>query len=186
MKLTFPAPLVAVASVAALLLVGLHWNPGLAASPSGGKTLPEFVLPEVRDPGSEFRSEELVGEPALLNVWASWCPPCLAELPLLISVTDEVRIYGLNYKREDAVQWLERNGNAFIKSGHDPEGEVTRKFGIYDVPETFVIDRNGRIVHRHIGPISVREWAHTTFRPMVQQLQKAPEREPRGRGTSRA
>lgn len=176
MKSAFSTTLVAVASVAALLLVGLHRDSGFAASPTEGKPLPEFVLPEVRDPGSEFRSEELVGEPALLNVWASWCPPCLAELPLLISVTDEVRLFGLNYKdkRGDAVKWLERNGNAFIKSGHDPEGTVARKFGIYGVPETFVIDRNGRIVHRHTGPISVREWAHT-FRLMVQQLQKAPE-----------
>ena len=176
MNIAFSAPLVAVASVAALLLIGLHRDPGLAASPSDGKPLPEFVLPEVRDPSREFRTEEFAGEPALLNVWASWCPPCLAELPLLISVTDEVRIYGLNYKdkRADAVQWLERNGNPFIKSGHDPEGEVARKFGIYGVPETFVIDRNGRIVHRHTGPISVREWAHV-FRPLVQQLQKAPE-----------
>ena len=172
MKSTLPATLVAVASIATLFLVGLHRDPGFAASPSEGKPLPEFVLPAVRDPGSDFRSEELVGEPALLNVWASWCPPCLAELPLLISVTDEVRIYGLNYKdkREDAVKWLERNGNAFIKSGHDPEGEVARKFGIYGVPETFVIDRSGRIVHRHTGPISVREWAHV-FRPLIQRLQ---------------
>ena len=176
MKNPFAVPLVAAASVATLLLVGLHRDPGFAASPPKGKPLPEFVLPEVRDPGSEFRSEELVGEPALLNVWASWCPPCLAELPLLISVTDEVRIYGLNYKdkREDAVKWLERNGNAFIKSGHDPEGEVARKFGIYGVPETFVIDRNGRIAHRHTGPISVREWAHV-FRPLVQRLQNEPD-----------
>ena len=110
MQTGFSGPFVAAASVAALLLLALHQDPGFAASPSGGKPLPEFVLPVVRNPGSEFRSEELVGEPALLNVWASWCPPCLAELPLLISVTDEVRIYGLNYKdkRADAVQWLDR------------------------------------------------------------------------------
>ena len=175
MKFASFGPLLAVASVAALLFAVFHLDSGRAASPATGQPLPELVLPEVRDPGREFRSEELVGEPALLNVWASWCPPCLAELPLLISVTDEVRIYGLNYKdkREDAVKWLERNGNAFIKSGHDPEGEAARKFGIYGVPETFVIDRNGRIVHRHTGPISVREWAHV-FRPLIRQLQKAP------------
>ena len=176
MKNPFAVLLVAAASVAALLLLALHQDPGFAASPSEGRPLPEFVLPEVRNPGSEFRSEELVGEPALLNVWASWCPPCLAELPLLISVTDEVRIFGLNYKdeREDAVKWLDRNGSAYIKSGHGPEGEVARKFGVYGVPETFVIGRNGRIVHRHTGPISVREWAHV-LRPLIQQLQKAPE-----------
>lgn len=96
--------------------------------------------------------------------------------PLLISVTDEVRIYGLNYKdkREDAVKWLDRNGNAFIKSGHDPDGEVARKFRLYGVPETFVIDRNGRIVHRHTGPISVREWAHV-FRPLSLLTSRSPE-----------
>ena len=109
-------------------------------------------------------------------MWASWCPPCLAELPLLISVTVEVRSYGLNYKdkRADAIRWLDRNGNAFIRSGHDPEGKVARRFGVYGVPETFVIDRNGRIVHRHTGPISVREWAHA-FRPLIQQLHKESE-----------
>ena len=109
-------------------------------------------------------------------MWASWCPPCLAELPLLISVTDEVRIHGLNYKdkRGDAVNWLDQHGNAFIKSGHDREGDVARRFGAYGVPETFVIDRNGRIVHRHTGPISVREWANM-FRPLIRQLQNEPE-----------
>ena len=95
---------------------------------------------------------------------------------LLISVTDEVRIYGLNYKDKhtDAVNRLDRHGNAFIKRGHDPEGKVARRFGVYGVPETFVIDRNGRIAHCHTGPISVREWAHT-FRPLLLQLHKEPE-----------
>ena len=176
MKTRFGPQLVALASLTALIFAGLAPEPGLAASPPGAKPLPEFVLPQVRDPGGEFRSEELTGAPALINVWASWCPPCLAELPLLISVTDEVRIYGINYKdkRAEAVKWLEVNGNAYIKSGHDPEGEVARRFGVYGVPETFVIDRNGRIVHRHTGPISVREWAHV-FRPLIQRLQAEPD-----------
>ena len=175
MKIRFAARLAPLVS-AALLVVGVAPEPGHAASPRAAKPLPEFVLPQVLAPGREFRSDELRGEPVLLNVWASWCPPCLAELPLLISVTDEVRIYGLNYKdkRVDAVKWLARNGNAFIKSGHDPEGEVARKLGVYGVPETFVIDRNGRIVHRHTGPISVREWAHT-FRPLIQRLKNAAD-----------
>ena len=162
--------------VAAVLLAGLAREPGLAGFPQTAKPLPEFVPPQVRDPSREFRSGELKGDPALLNVWASWCPPCLAELPLLISVTDEVRIYGINYKdkRTDEVKWLDRNGNAFIKSGHDPQGKVARKYGVYGVPETFVIDRDGRIVHRHTGPISVREWAHT-FRPLIQRFNSVPD-----------
>ena len=160
----------------AILFLGLAHESGHAASPRAAKPLPDFVPPQVLAPGREFRSDELRGEPALLNVWASWCPPCLAELPLLISVTDEVRIYALNYKdtRADAVNWLDRHGNPFIKSGHDPEGKVARRFGVYGVPETFVIDRNGRIGHRHTGPISVRDWANT-FRPLIRQLHKEPE-----------
>ena len=176
MKTRFGPQLVALASLSALIFVGFVPEPSLAASPPAAKPLPEFVLPQVREPGRDFRSEEVTGAPALINVWASWCPPCLAELPLLISVTDEVRIYGINYKdkRADAVKWLEVNGNAYIKSGHDPEGEVARRFGVYGVPETFVIDRNGRIVHRHTGPISAKEWAHT-LRPLIQRLENAPD-----------
>ena len=174
MKVRFAARLAPLVS-AALLVVGVAPEPGHAASPRAAKPLPEFVLPQVLAPGREFRSDELRGEPALHNVWASWCPPCLAELPLLISVTDEVRIYGINYKdkRGDAIRWLDQHGNAFFKSGHDPEREVARRFGIYGVPETFVIDRNGRTVHRHTGPISVREWANT-FRPLIRQLHNEP------------
>ena len=174
MNKAFAPSFVALASMAALLLAGLDREPSLAGSLRVAKPVPQFVVPQVRDPSGEFRSAELTGEPALLNVWASWCAPCLAELPLLISVADEVRIYGLNYKdkRDDAVKWLEVNGIAFIKSGHDPQGEVARKFGVYGVPETFVMDREGRIVYRHTGPISAREWAHV-FRPLIQRL-KSP------------
>ena len=176
MKVSFAAPLVVFAAMAGLLFIGLHRDPGLVASPLVDKPLPDFALPEVRDPSREFRSEELTGEPALLNVWASWCAACLAEHPLLMSVADEVPIYGLNYKdkRADAVQWLERHGNPYVRSGHDLKGKVGLDLGVYGVPETFVIDRNGRIVHKHTGPISVREWANT-FRPLLRRLREMPE-----------
>ena len=175
MKIRFVTRLALLVS-AVFLFVGLPPEPGHGASPRAARPLPEFVLPQVRDPSGEFRSGELKGEPALLNVWASWCPPCLAELPLLISVTDVVRIYGLNYKdkRADAVKWLDRNANAFIKSGHDAQGKVARRFGVYGVPETFVIDRDARIVHRHTGPISVRERAKV-FRPLIERLRSTPD-----------
>ncbi|MCY4450460.1 MAG: DsbE family thiol:disulfide interchange protein [Immundisolibacterales bacterium] len=176
MKLSFAAPLVVFAAMAGLLFFGLHRDPGLVASPLLDQPLPDFVMSEVRDPDSQLRSDELTGEPALLNVWASWCPPCLAEHPLLMSVTDEVRIFGLNYKdeRDDAVQWLDRYGDPYTRSGHDPDGRVALDLGVYGVPETFVIDRNGRIVHKHTGPISVKEWAHT-FRPLIQRLKDASD-----------
>lgn len=176
MKLSFAAPLVVFAAMAGLLFFGLHRDPGLVASPLLDEPLPDFVMSEVRDPDSRFRSDELTGEPALLNVWASWCPPCLAEHPLLMSIADEVRVYGLNYKdeRADAVQWLERHGDPYTRSGHDLEGKVALDLGVYGVPETFVIDRNGRIMHKHTGPISVKEWEHT-LRPLIQRLKKAPD-----------
>ena len=176
MRIPFAVPLVAVASVATLLFADLHRGAVLAASPAKGKPLPEFVLPEVRNPGSEFRSEELVGEPALLNVWASWCPPCLAELPLLISVTDEVRILRAQLQGQARGRGeMARTKRQCVhqersRSGRRSRSEVRHLRRAGD----FVIDRNGRIVHRHIGPISVREWAHV-FRPLVQRRQSEPD-----------
>ena len=171
MKLSFAAPLVVFAAMAGLLFAGLHRDPGLVASPLVDKPLPGFALSEVRDPARELRSDEIKGEPALLNVWASWCVACLAEHPLLMSIADEVPIYGLNYKdeRTDAVRWLGRHGNPYVRSGHDPKGKVGLDLGVYGVPETFVVNRNGRIVHKHTGPLSVRDWEET-LRPLFRRL----------------
>ena len=173
MKVSFAVPLLVFAAMAGLLLVGLHRDPGLVASPLLGGRLPGFTLSEVRDPASELRSRDLEGEPALLNVWASWCGACLAEHPLLMSVAGEVPIYGLNYKdeRTDALQWLARHGNPYRRSGHDREGRVGLDLGVYGVPETFVVDREGRIVHKHTGPISTRDWEET-IRPLLRRLRK--------------
>ena len=147
MKVSFLVPLALFAALAGLLYAGLERNPGVVSSPLVGRPLPAFALPGVQR--GELRSDALGDSPSLLNVWASWCVACRAEHPLLLRLarSGEAPIYGLNYKdeREDAVQWLNRFGDPYRRSGHDRDGKVGLDLGVYGVPETFVIDREGRI-----------------------------------------
>ena len=175
MKLSYLIPLALFAALAGLLYAGLQRNPGLVASPLVGRPLPAFVLRGVH--GGELRSDVLAQEPSLLNVWASWCTACRAEHPLLLRLAarGEVPIFGLNYKdeRTDAVAWLDRLGDPYRTSGHDREGKIGLELGVYGVPETFVIDRRGRIAYKHIGPIAEQDWEET-IRPLLRRLRKEP------------
>ena len=154
MKVSFLIPLALFAALAGLLYTGLQRNPGVVSSPLVGRPLPAFTLPGVKR--GELRSDTLGDSPSLLNVWASWCAACRAEHPLLLRLarSGEVPIYGLNYKdeREDAVRWLERFEDPYRLSGHDLDGKVGLELGVYGVPETFVIDREGRIAHSTSAP----------------------------------
>ena len=171
MKVSFLVPLALFAALAGLLYTGLQRNPGVVSSPLVGRPLPAFTLPGVKR--GELRSDALGDSPSLLNVWASWCAACRAEHPLLLRLarSGEVPIYGLNYKdeREDAVRWLERFEDPYRLSGHDLDGKVGLELGVYGVPETFVIDREGRIAHKHIGPIAEKDWEET-IRPLLRRL----------------
>ena len=173
MKLSFLAPLAVFAALAGLLYAGLERDPSAVPSPLVGRPLPAFALAGVRDTERGLRSEEVANGPSLLNVWASWCVACRVEHPLLMSVADEVPIYGLNYKdeREDAVRWLDHFGDPYRGSGHDREGRVGLDLGVYGVPETFVVDRGGRIVHKHVGPLAPEDW-EGTIRPLLRRLRE--------------
>ena len=177
MKLSLLAPLAVFAALAGLLYAGLERDPSAVPSPLVGRPLPAFVLPAVRGAEDGLRSEDLGEEgPALLNVWASWCAACQDEHPLLLAVSGEAPIYGLNYKdeRRDAVEWLDRFGDPYRRSGHDREGRVGLDLGVYGVPETFVVDRGGRIVHKHVGPLAAKDWEET-IRPLLRRLREDPE-----------
>ena len=156
-----------------LLAVGLTLNPREVPSPLIGKPAPAFELPLLEAPEKRFAQKDMLGEVWILNVWASWCPPCLLEHPVVTELARSgiAPVVGLNYKdaREDALPWLRRNGDPYKLSVHDPEGRIGIDYGVYGVPETYVIDRKGVIRYKHIGPLTP-EIAQKKLQPLVKEL----------------
>lgn len=167
-------PLIAFVILAAFLLVGLNLNPRKVPSPLIGKPAPVFNLQQLHEPENVFKSKDNLGKVWLLNVWASWCASCRDEHPLLVQLAkaNVVPIYGLNYKdkRNLAIQWLEQLGDPYTKSIMDPEGRVGIEYGVYGVPETYVIDKSGVIQYKQIGPVTV-DVLEKTILPLVKELQ---------------
>lgn len=141
----------------ALLAVGLTRDPREVPSPLVGKPAPVFELPQLGD-GSRFSPAEMRGKVWLLNVWASWCVSCRDEHPVLVEFAKMKRapLVGLNYKdaRDDALKWLARYGDPYQLSVVDAEGRIGIDYGVYGVPETYVIDRAGIIRYKQIGPVT--------------------------------
>ena len=167
-------PLIAFVILAAFLLVGLNLNPRKIPSPLIGKPAPVFNLQQLHEPENVFKSKDNLGKVWLLNVWASWCASCRDEHPLLVQLAkaNVVPIYGLNYKdkRNLAIQWLDQLGDPYTKSIMDPEGRVGIEYGVYGVPETYVIDKSGVIQYKQIGPVTV-DVLEKTILPLVKELQ---------------
>lgn len=162
-------------AITILLAVGLTMDPKKVPSPLIDKPVPEFGLPPVQGRELGLESADLRGEVSLLNVFASWCVACRQEHPLLMELSRRnlVPIHGLNYKDEpdDAAGWLDALGDPYTRTGADLDGRVGIDWGVYGVPETFVIDKNGNIAYKHIGPISEQDW-ETKIRPLVEKLQQ--------------
>ncbi len=152
---------------------GLNLNPREVPSPLIGKPAPAFTLPVLADPGKQLGRQDLLGQVWMLNVWASWCVACLEEHPLLVEFAKRkvVPIYGLNYKdgRDDALRWLARFGDPYTASISDRDGKVGIDFGVYGVPETFIVDKAGVIRFKHIGPVTP-EVLKDKVEPLVRQL----------------
>lgn len=173
MKARLFAPLAAFVLLAIMLGVGLRLNPREVPSPFVGKPAPPFSLPQLHRPGEHLAAADLKGKVWVLNVWASWCVACRVEHPLLVDFakTTTVPIYGLNYKdkRDDAQRWLANFGDPYKQSLSDTEGLVGIDFGVYGVPETFVIDKAGVIRLKHIGPVTPEVLAGTIL-PLIKKL----------------
>ncbi len=169
----FLAPALLFAALVAYFAAGLTRDPHLVPSALIDKPVPVFTLPPLPGLGVGLDSAALAtGEPQVLTVFASWCAPCRAEQPVLRHLAGTgVTVRGLNYKDrpEDAVAWLDQFGNPFKSIGADRQGRVALDFGVYGVPETFIIDGRGRIRYKHVGPLAPEDLEQTVM-PLIQKL----------------
>lgn len=166
-------PLLLFALVGIFLAVGLTRDPSTLPSALIGRPAPDFALPplEGRDEHGLARAD-LGGQPMLVNVFASWCVPCRIEHPILGRLAEQgVAIQGINYKDRpaDAKAWLAELGDPFRRVGADRDGRVAIEWGVYGVPETFVLDREGNIAYRHVGPLQPRD-VDETILPLLEKL----------------
>ncbi len=167
-------PLVIFLIVMGFLFKGLFLDPREVPSPLVGKPTPQFNLPRLDNPEKAFSPKEMLGKVWLFNVWASWCAACRDEHPLLmeLSETGFVPIVGMDYKdtRQDALQWLHNGGNPYTVTAVDEDGRVGIDYGVYGVPETYVIDKAGVIAYKQIGPVTY-EALRDKIIPLVKRLQ---------------
>lgn len=162
-------------ALVALLGVGLSLNPREVPSPLIDKPAPPFELPQLHEPAKTFSPSDLRGEVWLLNVWASWCVSCRDEHPVLMELarSGAVPIYGLNYKdrRAEAIAWLGRFGDPYRLSAVDTKGQIGIDYGVYGVPESYLIDKRGVIRYKQIG-ILTRDIVSTKVLPLVARLRE--------------
>ena len=163
-------PVAVLAVLAIFFYGGLGLNPSQVTSPLLGKPMPEFSLPTVTNPAVTVGSATIKGQLALLNVWGTWCVECRREHPFLLELarSSGVPIYGLNVKDElgNAVAWLDDLGDPYVASGFDADGRVAIDWGVYGAPETFLIGRDGMILHKHISPLTPAIWRRD-FLPLI-------------------
>ena len=169
----FGIPLALFALVGVFLGIGLTRDPSTLPSALVGKPAPEFTLPPLdgRD-GHGLSRADLTGQPMLVNVFASWCVPCRIEHPVVSRLAEEgVIVQGINYKDrpEDAKAWLAELGDPYRLIGADRSGRVGIDWGVYGVPETYVIDKDGHVAYRHVGPLQPQD-IDRTIRPLLERL----------------
>jgi cytochrome c biogenesis protein CcmG/thiol:disulfide interchange protein DsbE len=171
----FLLPLALFVGLVIFLAIGLRRDPHEVPSPLINKPAPAFQLPQLHEQAKTFSPQEMRGKVWLLNVWASWCISCREEHPVLLSLarSGEVPLYGLNYKdqRNDAIAWLDELGNPYLLSAADLDGRVGIDYGVYGAPETYLIDRDGVIRFKHIGPLTP-EVIQGTLLPLARNLNK--------------
>lgn len=171
----FLLPLGLFAALVLFLGLGLNLKPSEIPSPLIGKAAPEFSLTQLHEPAKTISPQEMNGQVWLLNVWASWCVACRQEHPVLMDLAKQgvVPILGLNYKdkREAGTGWLRQFGDPYKLSAFDGEGRVGIDYGVYGVPETFLIDKKGVIRLKHIGPLTT-EVLNEKLLPLIKELNR--------------
>jgi len=176
MKAKFLIPLLLFVVLVGFLAVGLNLDPHEVPSPLINKPAPAFEVPQLGQANKTFSPASMKGQVWVLNVWASWCVACREEHPVLVEIAKSglVPLIGLDYKdkREDALTMLEKQGNPYLLSAFDANGRVGIDYGVYGVPETYVIDRAGVIRLKHIGPITPEILKQKIY-PLVSELQKS-------------
>jgi cytochrome c biogenesis protein CcmG/thiol:disulfide interchange protein DsbE len=168
-------PLVLFAVLVGFLAVGLRLDPREVPSPLVNKPAPAFKIAQLEQPELQFSPEDLKGKVWMLNVWASWCVACRQEHPVLMDFARAqiAPLIGLDYKdqRKDALGVLKRSGNPYDITAFDADGRVGIDYGVYGVPESYVIDKAGVIRYKHIGPITT-EALQKTIIPLINELKK--------------
>lgn len=171
----YAIPLVLFIGLVAFLAIGLSRDPHEVPSPLINKNAPTFQLSQLHEPDKKFSDQDMRGKVWLLNVWASWCVSCRDEHQLLLEIsrTGAIPIYGLNWKdkREDAMAWLNELGNPYVLSASDLDGRIAIDYGVYGAPESYLIDKNGVIRFKHIGPLTP-EVLKKTILPLAGELNK--------------
>lgn len=177
MRLKYLLPLGIFVVLVIFLAVGLKLDPREVPSPLIGKPAPDFTLPRLHQAANSLGTADLKGQVWILNVWASWCVACRAEHPVLNDLAKriEVPLIGLNYKDQqaDALAWLQRFGDPYTASVVDREGRIGIDWGVYGVPETFVMDKQGRVRYKHIGPVKPDDVTQKIL-PLLRQLEQEP------------
>lgn len=173
-RLMFLVPLAAFAGVAVAFAIGLTLNPRELPSTLIGKAVPQFDLPPVKGRAKGLASTDLKGQVSLVNVFASWCVECRAEHPVLMQLAARgtVPLYGLNYKDkpDDAAKWLDDLGDPYARTGADISGRVAIDWGVYGVPETFLIDQSGKVAFKHIGALTMEKFDKKIL-PLIRKLE---------------
>jgi cytochrome c biogenesis protein CcmG/thiol:disulfide interchange protein DsbE len=176
MKVRYLVPLALFLVLAAFLAIGLKRDPREIPSPLVHKAAPAFEVPQLVHADQAFSPADMKGQVWMLNVWASWCVACRVEHPLLVEIgrSKAVPLIGLDYKdqRSGALRFLAQHGDPYQLSAFDADGRVGIDYGVYGVPETFVIDKQGVIRHKQVGPIT-REALEQTILPLIERLKKS-------------
>ena len=159
----FVWPLIAVMALLVFLIMGLrHGDPRALPSPFIGKPAPQFELPTLKNPEVTIGTNTMAGDYSLVNVWVTWCVMCRAEHPFLLELAARkaIPIYGINWRdsRLEAIRWLDDLGDPYLASAYDEDGRVGIDWGVYGAPETFLLDPEGIVIYKHLGPLDAVIW----------------------------